>query len=489
MGTCFKNRTILLCLPNTMSIAASPSKKRTAVVSKEKQKSAAVLGQTGKTWGRARDVGFGPVLTALVIMLFCPYLVIYFWAACDKYQCSLWAPIAELMKQDILLDSVVELLKNTFPTPTKEGFSLYFGWLLFQGVLYTLLPGKIGFGQTTPAGHTLPYVVNGLLAWFLTHAAFIVASLYYGLFPASIIHDNWGGILVATNVYGYFLSFFSYVKAHWFPSHPEDRKFSNSHIYNLFWGIEFNPRLGKYFDFKLFHNGRPGIIAWTLINFSFACAQYSKFGYVTNSMLLLNWLHLVYVVDFFYNEDWYLRTIDIAHDHFGFYLAWGDCVWLPFMYTLQSHYLVRNPVELSWAYFGVVVAVGQMGYYVFRSTNNQKDLARKTDGKCLIWGVPAKFIRTEFLTSDGKKHRSLLLASGFWGVSRHFNYVGDLLISLAMCMTCGFDHVLPYFYIIYMTILLVSRIHRDHGRCAGKYGKYWDEYCKLVPYKLIPYIY
>jgi 7-dehydrocholesterol reductase len=37
------------------------------------------------------------------------------------------------------------------------------------------------------------------------------------------------------------------------------------------------------------------------------------------------------VVDFFINEDWYLRTIDIAHDHFGFYLAWGDVVWLPFM--------------------------------------------------------------------------------------------------------------------------------------------------------------
>jgi hypothetical protein len=39
----------------------------------------------------------------------------------------------------------------------------------------------------------------------------------------------------------------------------------------------------------------------------------------------------------------YLRTIDIAHDHFGFYLAWGDVVWLPFMYTLQSQYLyMRN---------------------------------------------------------------------------------------------------------------------------------------------------
>jgi 7-dehydrocholesterol reductase len=43
-------------------------------------------------------------------------------------------------------------------------------------------------------------------------------------------------------------------------------------------GIEMNPRFGKYWDFKLFHNGRPGIIAWTLINLSFAAAQYNKIG-------------------------------------------------------------------------------------------------------------------------------------------------------------------------------------------------------------------
>ena len=74
-------------------------------------------------------------------------------------------------------------------------------------------------------------------------------------------------------------------------------------------GIEFNPRLGKLFDFKLFHNGRPGIVAWTLINASFAVAQYQKIGYITNSMILLNVLHAIYVLDFFYHEDWYLRTI------------------------------------------------------------------------------------------------------------------------------------------------------------------------------------
>ncbi|KAJ3308271.1 7-dehydrocholesterol reductase [Blyttiomyces sp. JEL0837] len=159
------------------------------------------------------------------------------------------------------------------------------------------------------------------------------------------------------------------------------------------------------------------------------------------------------------------------------------------MYTLQSHFLVRHPIDLSWPYFALTLAVGLGGYYIFRAVNNQKDLVRSTDGNCKIWGKPAKVIRTEFTTSDGKIHKSLLLVSGFWGVSRHFNYVGDLLISLAMCMTCGTGYLLPYFYIVYMTILLVNRIQRDHERCLGKYGKYWEEYGKLVPYKLIPYIY
>lgn len=29
--------------------------------------------------------------------------------------------------------------------------------------------------------------------------------------------------------------------------------------------VELNPRFGKYWDFKFFHNGRPGIVAWTLM--------------------------------------------------------------------------------------------------------------------------------------------------------------------------------------------------------------------------------
>lgn len=57
-------------------------------------------------------------------------------------------------------------------------------------------------------------------------------------------------------------------------------------------GIEFNPRIGKWFDFKLFFNGRPGIVAWTLINLSYMAKQQELYGHVTNSMILVNVLQV-----------------------------------------------------------------------------------------------------------------------------------------------------------------------------------------------------
>ncbi|ODQ53783.1 hypothetical protein SAICODRAFT_65383 [Saitoella complicata NRRL Y-17804] len=435
-------------------------------------------------WGREKDISAGTRLGAIFMLLFTPTLSFYFLASCTNYQCSLSAPIWDIFHSAHPMQTWL----SWFPTPTWRASIGYALWVITQGILYVIVPGKIGYGQRTPAGYLLPYRVNGLNVYILTHVAFAV-SVYYGIISAGIIAHHWQGLFVAANVYGYLLTIFAYVKARYWPSHPEDRKWSGSIWYDLMMGVEFNPRIGKLWDFKLFHNGRPGIIAWTLIDISFAGAQYEKLGYVTNSMWLVIFLHGLYVVDFFYNEDWYLRTIDIAHDHFGYYLAWGDTVWLPFMYTLQAQYLFYNPIDLEWYAAVAVFSLGVGGYWIFRTANHQKDLVRSTDGKCTIWGKPAQVIRTVYVTSDGAVHKSLLLVSGFWGWSHQFNYVGDLLLSFAMCAACGLHHLLPYFYIIYMFILLNHRIWRSEKRCRAKYGKYWEEYCERVPYKLIPGVY
>lgn len=40
--------------------------------------------------------------------------------------------------------------------------------------------------------------------------------------------------------------------------------------------------------------------------------------------------------------------MDIIHDGFGFMLAFGDLVWVPFVYSLQAFYLVGHPIAISW---------------------------------------------------------------------------------------------------------------------------------------------
>lgn len=219
---------------------------------------------------------------------------------------------------------------------------------------------------------------------------------------------------------------------------------------------------------------------------SFAAYQYQQFGHVTTSMMIVTLFHTIYVVDFFYNEDWYTRTIDISHDHFGFMLAWGDTTFLPTFYTLQVQYLARYPTYLTRTQSLAILAFGLSGYFIFRSANFQRDHVRAHDGNTTLWGKPAEVIRVKYTTSDGKIHKSLLLTSGWWGFSRHANYLGDLMLTWSMCATCGFTHFIPWSYFVFMTTLLYHRSIRDDKRCRAKYGKHWEEYCEKVPYVFVP---
>jgi 7-dehydrocholesterol reductase len=419
-------------------------------------------------------------------MLLCPILVILLQVSVTHFHGSLASTFDALFKTGLV--SFTTLYAPRFSLSATAG---YFAWLTFQATLYMGLPGRICHGQQTPAGHLLPYHTNGFLAWIITHIAYLCAILTGVLDPA-IIARNWGGLVVAFNIYGYLLPLFAYLKARLSPTHPGDCKFSGSVIYDYYMGIEFNPRLGEWFDFKLFHNGRPGIVMWTLIDLSFMAYQYQLHGFVTRSMVVVNLLHAAYVVDFFWNEDWYLRTIDICHDHYGFYLAWGSMVWLPTVYTLQAQYLAREPYELSPVATVVILSLGFGGYVLFRSVNYQKDLARRTKGECKIWGRKAEVIQAKYVTADGQEHETLLLCSGWWGVVRHANYLGDLVLSYSMCAAAGWNLggvLLPWSYAVFMTVLLVQRCVRDEERCRGKYGGPWEKYCGKVRWRLVPWVF
>lgn len=168
--------------------------------------------------------------------------------------------------------------------------------------------------------------------------------------------------------------------------------------------------------------------------------------------------------------------MDITTDGFGFMLSVGDLTWVPFTYGLQARYLAFHPVDLGVAGTSAVLAVNLIGYYIFRDANGEKDNFRNgTNPKNLSYMV----------TSSGRK----LLTSGWWGRSRHPNYMGDWIMAWAWCLPTGFNTPITYFYVVFFAILLVHRQLRDDEACQKKYGKDWDKYCKLVPSRIIPGIY
>lgn len=52
-----------------------------------------------------------------------------------------------------------------------------------------------------------------------------------------------------------------------------------------------------------------------------------------------------------------LTTMDLMHDGFGFMLAFGDLVWVPFTYTLQAYYLVDHPNPLGLPALAAIVTL------------------------------------------------------------------------------------------------------------------------------------
>ncbi|KAH7903421.1 ergosterol biosynthesis ERG4/ERG24, partial [Hygrophoropsis aurantiaca] len=253
---------------------------------------------------------------------------------------------------------------------------------------------------------------------------------------------------------------------------------SGNPIYDFYIGRELNPAIGS-FDIKSFNELRPGLILWVLADVSMVCAQAARrggFAGVTDSLWLVLAFQAWYVADGLYNEPAIFTTMDITTDGFGFMLAVGDLAWVPFVYTLQARFLVFAPVELGALRTAGVLALNLAGYYIFRAANGEKNDFRN--------GRNPKNLQF-FTTATGSK----LLTSGWWGRSRHPNYLGDILMALAWSLPTGFATPITYFYVLYFGVLLIHRQRRDDENCEKKYGKDWETYKTLVPYRIVPYVY
>lgn len=417
----------------------------------------------------------------LGLLLSCPPFVILLWYTLvhmDGSASKTW---------DFLREHGIHGLFSIWPTPSLFAWKMIGTYAAFEAALQLLLPGREVLGPISPMGNRPVYKENGIAAYMCTMIVYVLIWRL-GWFNPAVVYDHLGEIFSALIFGSIIFCILLYIKGHIAPS-STDSGSSGDPIIDFYWGMELYPRIGKSFDIKVFTNCRFGMMGWAVLAVTYGIKQYEVQGRVADSMLVSIALMLVYITKFFWWESGYWNTMDIAHDRAGFYICWGCLVWVPSVYTSPGMYLVNHPIILgSWVSLSILFA-GLLCIYLNYDCDRQRQVFRKTNGKCNIWGKPASKIEAYYVTETGEIKSSLLLCSGWWGVSRHFHYMWEILAAFFWSVPALFSHFLPYFYVIFLTILLFDRSNRDDHRCKLKYGKFWTVYCNKVPYKIIPWIY
>jgi len=374
---------------------------------------------------------------------------------------------------------LISVAKSGIRAPDYESIVIFSSIVLYSVIATIVIPGKWFLGAKLKDGKQLPYKLNGTWVHLSAIVLFVLASFVFKLFNATILYDHYGALLTTDLLFTVGLTLFLYVRSLvWIPTEQQNFHYPKWNVpMNLWVGTELNPHFFG-FEIKLFAY-RPGFILLSLLNVSSLAVQYERYGTISTPMILFQLISLWYSIDCFWFESGLVYMFDIIEENFGFMLVMGDYVWIPYVFSLQSLYLIDSANIPAW-YAVLTVLVFFVGFYIFRQANYQK-FAFRQNPNVYIWGKPAKSLET--------KRGTKLMISGWWGVARKINYLGDIMIALSMSMPCGFAYVLPWLYPIYLTILLIHRAKRDNDRCAVKYGEDWNRYCKQVPYMIVPYVY
>ena len=405
-----------------------------------------------------------------------------------------------------------------------EAVCLYLFWFFMHVAFYFILPGRVVQGVVLDStGARLSYPLNGKLSLFASSAV-MVSLAYAGVIEPTVGYDLFPQLAFTATMFSYALSIYLYASS-LYSSRDNGRYLTSENalaahgtsgnaLYDFFIGRTLNPRLGAL-DLKYFCELRPGLILWFLLNLSMVAKQVEKHADVSASIILVNLFQAYYVYDALNSEvnaheqpmpheptrrtrgashahprscpslcvscaqSAILTTMDITTDGFGWMLAFGDLAWVPFVYSTQARFLVDHPAALHPLSVMGILAVKALGFWIFRGSNGEKNEFRTNPT-----GAASAHLRY-LQTASGSK----LLISGWWGMARHMNYLGDLLMGLAWCLPCGLQSAIPYFYFVYFATLLVHRERRDEEKCRNKYGKDWDRYCSIVPYRIVPFVY
>jgi len=394
----------------------------------------------------------------LFFMLLGPYVLISLHTLCTKSGCKLDIPkLSTNIKDYFNLNSFYLVLASGTVIP-------------FMGFLPV---GKVVNGQK----------MNGFVTMALCLLA--IPVLVYAKVPLNIVRDNYFQIMSTCIAFSFFDSLLYYAMS-FRASVSKGQLNSKGNTGNPIVDI-FNGRTttAKFFglDCKL-TSFRFSMISLALLNVVMVTDSIvSSGGKLNNPAAVLGAaFQVIYALDAIFFEEYYFYSHDALNTGLGFSLI-STYLTFPFLPTLITKYLLDRSPVVQWYYLVLIGLMNAVGYVIFRSSETQR---------CEFAKDPANptLAHLETVTTAGNKK---LIVSGWWGLVRHPNYLGEILIQWSWVLpavgSLGLTDLVPYYLPFITTLMLLVRCHQLNQRNKRKYGAAWNSYCEKTRSNIIPMVY
>ncbi len=350
-------------------------------------------------------------------------------------------------------------------------------WIIYvvMLVLHLALSARrvVGYVRDEDTGGPLRYRLNGLLVLGVLVVLWVVFGLTRVLDWDWLYTHRWAG-LIGSAVLGVLLSVAALGAAP-----PTGRSF----IADLYFGRAMNRQyFGARTDVKMFlYLVGAAMLGLNLLSFAAHHILEFKPDY-SPGIVVYCVLFFWFISEYLFFERVHLYTYDIFAERIGFKLIWGCFTFYPYFYLVGLWATAHRPDPgIRWWLLVLAGVVFFAGWTLARGANMQK-YSFKTRPEHVFLGLMKPGILT-----DGKNS---LLCSGFWSVSRHINYLGEILQAVGLSLALGYRGVwLVWLYPLFYVFLLFTRERADDRRCAAKYGDLWAEYVARVPRRIIPWLY
>ena len=195
-------------------------------------------------------------------------------------------------------------------------------------------------------------------------------------------------------------------------------------------------------------------------------------GTTSIGLLCYTLMFSIFINEYLFFENVHLYTYDLFCERTGFKLIWGCLCFYPFFYGIGAWSLVSAKSDLLPSQCLLVFVLYLIGWSLTRGANLQKFYCKTEPSRKSLFGglIDQRYV-------EGSRNR--LLISGFWRLSRHINYLGEILQALALALP-GYlvsRSLVPFLYPIYYVGLLFPRAIEDGKICEKKYGpEIWSRY-------------